>query len=173
MRAISRQPKPELAGELAPTPKGKTLIGSKPTVEKIWIISESPTGHFIATIRTCQQISCLEMAGAPWQSVANNPNDIQQSRAPNKQLHSFRDKPGCWDRSIWQCKLQDENIYLCLKITDFYQLSFDIFAFETVAKFANSIRFTGYYQYLITYSLPIYLMMWAVICDKYILLFIY
>jgi hypothetical protein len=38
--------------ELAPKPKGKDLIVSKSKFGQFWIISESPGGPFIATIRT-------------------------------------------------------------------------------------------------------------------------
>jgi hypothetical protein len=45
-----------------------------------------------------------------------------------------------------QCKSVDENIKFRLKISDFDQLSFEIFALENFAKCTNLVRFTGYYQ---------------------------
>jgi hypothetical protein len=52
MRAILRQPKPDLEVELAPNPNGKNLIDSKPKFAKLWIILKRLDGPVITTIRT-------------------------------------------------------------------------------------------------------------------------
>jgi hypothetical protein len=68
IRAILRQPRPELEVKLPPKPKGKNLIGSKPNSAKIWIISESPDGLFIATIRTDVPANFVSRNG--WRAMA-------------------------------------------------------------------------------------------------------
>jgi hypothetical protein len=50
LRAIWRQPKPELEGELVPKPKRKKLIASKPKFAKYWIMSTSRGGPLIITM---------------------------------------------------------------------------------------------------------------------------
>jgi hypothetical protein len=68
MGVILRQPKPELEGELGPKPTGKHLIASNPNFGKFWIISESPSGLFIATIRTDVPANFLSRNG--WGAIA-------------------------------------------------------------------------------------------------------
>jgi hypothetical protein len=63
MRAILRQSKKELEGELGPKPTGKNVITSNPNFVKFWIISESPDGPFIATIWTDRPVNFLSRTG--------------------------------------------------------------------------------------------------------------
>jgi hypothetical protein len=72
-----------------------------------------------------------------------NEKGILGWQAYGQQSQAFSQLTGRGDRSIPQCKFQDEKVNLCLEITDFYPLRFEILALENLAKVANSVRFTA------------------------------
>jgi hypothetical protein len=140
------------AGDIALKPRGKKLIASQQELRKFWIISESPVGPFIATIRTDVPANFLRLEwrvrhGRVWPKIQIKLN----GRAPqrNTYTHSVTNlaaETARYGNAKLPIRLQDENIKFRPKITDFYRLSFEIFALANFERFANSIRFTGYYQ---------------------------
>jgi hypothetical protein len=91
VRAILRQPKPELEGELGLKPSGQKLIVSKPNFGKFWIILERPGGPFITTIRMDVHANFLSRNGG--RAMAGCDKKIQMKlngRAPrtNSYIHS-------------------------------------------------------------------------------------